>query len=223
MSARPVMEPLEQDFWPTEAEEEGEEEKFRDTKRRLQALAEREALREKLPSYPEFWLALAVLAEEGFGGLSESQQARVAEADLIVPGLSSSAELRPFVDFVRDTLHRIAGMQGQQFPLGPPSIYLRYSLPMHLVWQDRNGDLHLDEYEPALVRLYQKFLEFLTRLDSRLRECPICFKLYWAKRKDQKACEAHGNTLRVRNWDENLENKEKKRKKRAKEKSKEKT
>ncbi|MGO9060819.1 MAG: hypothetical protein ACLQU2_26070 [Candidatus Binataceae bacterium] len=210
MSARPDMDPLEQDFW--EADEqltEDEEQQFRRSQRQLERLIQVDALQEKLPSYPEFWLALTALAEEGFGGLSEAQQARVAEADLVVPGLSSSAELRPFVHFVRETLRKIASLQGQESPVGPPMIFLQYCLPMHLVWPDKNGDLHLEEYEPALVRVYQKFLEFLKRLDSMLRECPICSKLYWAKRKDQKACQAHANTLRVRNWDKKPENKEK--------------
>ena len=56
----------------------------------------------------------------------------------------------------------------------------------------REGTHKLAVYHPLLLQVLE------TVEAERIRECPVCRKLFWAGRLDQSACPLHGNVLRAR-------------------------
>jgi hypothetical protein len=76
------------------------------------------------------------------------------------------------------------------------------------VWM-RNGVIGIQWFDP-----FREFLRVLEGIEAvRLRQCPICDRLFLAVRKDQKACSKRCNAVRrVRDWRANQDQHEYRRK-----------
>lgn len=64
----------------------------------------------------------------------------------------------------------------------------------------REGTHKLAVYHPLLFQVLESVEA------ERIRECPVCGKLFWAGRLDQSACHLHGNVLRARRLREKRRN-----------------
>jgi hypothetical protein len=99
-----------------------------------------------------------------------------------------------FHDTIRNTFEKIVSA-GQSSGIGNISIdlpfgsYVELKIPL---------GTHIIESEvDALGRLCQQFIRSLIGRDAaRIRECPICFRIFWARRSDQPCCSARCNNLR---------------------------
>jgi hypothetical protein len=64
----------------------------------------------------------------------------------------------------------------------------------------REGTHKLAVYHPLLFQVLESVEA------ERIRECPVCGRLFWAGRLDQSACHLHGNVLRARRLREKRRN-----------------
>jgi hypothetical protein len=77
--------------------------------------------------------------------------------------------------------------------------------------------IHEGVVKTEWIELFADFLKALEGVDARcLRRCPICQRVFFARRKDQKACSKRCNAVRrVRLWRENQDRHEYQRKLRS--------
>jgi hypothetical protein len=124
------------------------------------------------------------------------------DAERLIPGSGGWTEAHSFLVYVRNTLRAVSRLPSPSSLFEPEPIQLQSFFSIETAWQDAAGILHIEAMYPRLVQLHARFRSLLDGLDAtRLRECPICSRLFWARRDDQKACtKVCANRLRVRNF-----------------------
>jgi hypothetical protein len=114
----------------------------------------------------------------------QPKYAGVSDHTLLVSNISAQE--------VRATLRAIASAGGTGGNTGPIRINLPFSNPDRIEIGPEGTIAVMRDEE------YQRFVQALDGRDAtRIRECPLCCKIYWAARKHQQVCSP---TCRVRKW-----------------------
>lgn len=113
------------------------------------------------------------------------------------PGFRSGAKVNAYrtAQDVRKTLLEVAASAARQDGRPVPVQLVSSTLDSLLIGRDG-----LIRVKPAVPygALYKDFCEALEGVDaSRIRECSRCHKIFWAHRKDKRAC---SDGCRVRQW-----------------------
>jgi hypothetical protein len=149
---------------------------------------------------PEFEAAIRAIESGDHSKMAEWRTGLAQDAERLLPGSGGWTEIHSFLIYVRDSLRAVARLPKPPFPFEPKPIELQSPLAIEELWQDAQGVLHIGALNPELIQLHALFRALLNGLDAtRVRECSICSKLFWVKRRDQKACSnVCANRFRVR-------------------------
>jgi hypothetical protein len=155
---------------------------------------------EVAPDDPEFEAAIRAIESGDHSKMAEWRTGLAKDAERLLPGSGGWTEIHSFLIYVRDSLRAVARLPKPPFPFEPEPIELQSPLAFEELRQDAQGVLRIGALNPELIQLHAQFRALLNGLDAtRVRECSICFKLFWVKRRDQKACsKVCANRFRVR-------------------------
>jgi|SRR5215469_383581 len=174
--------------------------------RQLEAKLRADELRKSLPQGPDFWTLVACIVERP-RDFTKPQKSLLRDAEIAFPGLGSSAEFRPVLEIVANTLFALAESQTD---LGRPLPSIYCPVPTEKV--TNLGDILKLEPIPtnrsAALDLYTRFREFLIGCPPKFRICPNCLKVFWARKSGQVNDSVCANRLRVREWSRRPENKQ---------------